>query len=74
MEKMKLKEFWESQQSADRNKILMEMAEKCQNSIETVRSWMLGYRNPKGLYKEILFAYIRDNYQIEIIEEKGVVK
>lgn len=71
MEKMKLKEFWESQQSADRNKILIEMAEKCLNSIETVRSWMLGYRNPKALYKEILFAYIRDNYKVEIIEEGG---
>ena len=71
MGKMKLKEFWESQQSADRNKILMEMAEKCHNSIETVRSWMLGYRNPKGLYKEILFAYIRENFQTEIIEEGG---
>lgn len=71
MEKMKLKEFWESRQVADRNKILMEMAEKCHNSIETVRSWMLGYRNPKGLYKEILFAYIRENFQTEIIEEGG---
>lgn len=27
--------------------------------------------NPKGLYKEILFAYIRDNYNVEIIEEGG---
>lgn len=71
MEKMKLKEFWDSQQSTDRNKILIEMSEKCLNSIETVRSWMLGYRNPKALYKEILFSYIRDNYKVEIIEEGG---
>lgn len=69
LKKVKLREFWESQEVAVRNKILIEMAEKCHNSIQTIRAWMLEYRNPKGLYKEVLFAYLKDNFQVEIIEE-----
>lgn len=32
---------------------------------------MLETRNPKGLNREALFSYIRDNFQVEIIEEGG---
>ena len=70
VKKMRLREFWESQEVAVRNKILIEMAEKCQNSIQTIRSWMLEYRNPKGLYKEVLFAYLKDNFKVEIMEDE----
>lgn len=68
MKKMKLREFWEAQTVESRNKILIEMAEKCRNSIQTVRAWMLEYRNPKGLDREALFEYIKDNFQVEITE------
>ena len=71
MEKMKLREFWDASDTARKNKILMEVSEKCQNSVQTVLAWMLGTRNPKGLNREALFSYIRDNYQIVIIEEGG---
>ena len=68
MKKMKLREFWEAQTVECRNKILIEMAEKCHNSIQTVRAWMLEYRNPKGLDKEALHSYLKDNFQVEITE------
>lgn len=71
MKKMKLREFWEAQSVECRNKILIEMADKCRNSIQTVRAWMLEYRNPKGLDREALFTYIKDNFQVEIIEAHG---
>lgn len=71
MKKMKLREFWDDCTTGRKNRILLEVSEKCQNSIETVRSWMLETRNPKGLNREALFSYIRDNFQVEIIEEGG---
>ena len=66
MKKMKLREFWEAQTVENRNKILIEMAEKCRNSIQTVRAWMLEYRNPKGLDREALFEYLKDNYHHQV--------
>lgn len=71
MKKMKLREFWKTQKTPTKNKILIEMSEKCKNSIETIRSWMLETRSPKGLYREVLFTYLKDNFQVEIIEEGG---
>ncbi|MBQ8958117.1 MAG: hypothetical protein IJ057_06400 [Bacteroidales bacterium] len=47
------------------------MSEMCKNSIETVRSWMLQTRNPKGLYRDVLFTYLKDNFQVEITKEGG---
>lgn len=54
--------------SADRNKLLFEVSQICQNSIQTVQAWMLEYRTPKGLDKDALSKYIRENYNTEIIE------
>jgi len=71
MEKMNLRAFWESQPVATRNKILLEVADKCHNSIQTVRAWMLEYRKPQGLYRDALAEYLRENFQVEIIEEGG---
>lgn len=71
MKKMKLREFWDDCSTGRKNRILLEVSEKCRNSIETVRSWMLETRNPKGLNREALFSYIKDNFQVEIIEEGG---
>jgi len=68
MKKMKLREFWEAQTVECRNKILIEMSDKCRNSIQTIRAWMLEYRNPKGLDREALLTYIKDNFQVEITE------
>lgn len=69
IKKMKLREFWEDCTVEKRNKILMGVSEKCQNSIQTVRTWMLGYRNPKFLDRKALYSFIKDNFQVEIIEE-----
>lgn len=71
MKKMKLREFWEAADTARKNKILIEVSGKCQNSVQTVLAWMLGTRNPKGLNREALFAYFKENFQVEIIEEGG---
>ena len=30
---------------------------------------MLEYRNPKGLDREALFTYLKENFQVEIIED-----
>ncbi|MBQ8958094.1 MAG: hypothetical protein IJ057_06285 [Bacteroidales bacterium] len=68
MKKVELREFWESQQVATRNKILLEVADRCHNSIQTVRAWMLEYRKPKGLYRDALANYLKDNFQVEITE------
>ena len=53
---------------ANRNKILLELADKCHNSIQTVRAWMLEYRKPQGLYHDALVEYLKDNFQVEIID------
>ena len=71
MQKKSLKEFWKEADTATRNKILLEVSEMCKNSIETVRSWMLQTRSPKVLYHDVLFTYLKDNFQVEIIEEGG---
>jgi len=71
MKKMRLREFWESCDIKKRNKILLEMSEKCQNSIQTIRAWMLGYRYPKGLDREALFDYIKKNFKVEIFTEES---
>ena len=71
MKKMKLREFWNDCPTGRKNRILLEVSEKCKNSIETVRSWMLETRSPKGLYREVLITYLKDNFQVEIIEEGG---
>ena len=68
MKKVKLRAFWESQPVATRNKILLEVADKCHNSIQTVRAWMLEYRKPQGLYRDALAEYLKDNFQVEITE------
>lgn len=71
MKKMRLRDFWDNCTTGRKNKILREVSEKCQNSTETVRTWMLGTRNPKGLNRTALFSYIRDNFDVEIIDEGG---
>ena len=71
MKKVKLRAFWESLPVATRNKILLEVTDKCHNSIQTVRAWMLEYRKPLGLYRDTLAEYLKDNFQVEIIEEGG---
>ena len=71
MKKVKLREFWESLPVSTRNKILLEVADRCHNSIQTVRAWMLEYRKPQGLYRDALATYLKDNFQVEIIEEGG---
>ena len=67
MKKMKIKEFWMALGRADRNKLLFEVSQICQISIQTVQAWMLKYRTPKGLNKDALSKYIRENYNTEII-------
>lgn len=32
---------------------------------------MLEYRKPQGLYRDALAEYLKDNFQVEIIEEGG---
>lgn len=71
MEKMKLKEFWQSTDGCGKIFILTKAAEKCQVSIDTVKAWMLGYRSPKRLNRETIFNLIKDNFNVEIIEEGG---
>lgn len=71
MKKVKLREFWESLPVPTRNKILLEVADICHNSIQTVRAWMLEYRRPQGLYLDAFAKYLKDNFQVEIIEEGG---
>ena len=69
MKKRKLREFWESRDKALTNKILSDLAEICGKSIQTIQAWMLGYRKPDKLESAALAGYIKDNFQVEIIEE-----
>lgn len=71
MEKMKLKEFWLTRNGREKTFILTKAAEKCQVSIDTVKAWMLGYRSPKGLNRDALLGFIKENFNVEIIEEGG---
>lgn len=71
MQKITLKQFWKSIDTTQKEKLRIAMAEKCGKSIDTVQAWMLGYRKPSRLEAEALHAYIKDNFQVEIIEEGG---
>ncbi len=71
MEKITLKQFWKSIDTTQKDKLRIAMAEKTGKSIDTVQAWMLGYRKPSRLEAEALHAYIKDNFQVEIIEEGG---
>lgn len=71
MEKMTLRQFWKSIGTSQKDKIRISMAEKTGKSIDTVQAWMLDYRKPSRLEAEALYAYLKDNFQVEIIEEGG---
>ncbi|MDO5342998.1 MAG: hypothetical protein Q4F69_11190 [Bacteroidia bacterium] len=46
----------------------MSLANKCHVSIDTVKAWMLGYRNPKGLNRDAVLYFVKKEYNVEIIE------
>lgn len=71
MEKMTLRQFWKSIGTSQKDKIRISMAEKTGKSIDTVQAWMLDYRKPSLLEVKALHAFIKDNFQVEIIEEGG---
>jgi len=71
MQKMTLKQFWKSIDTTQKDKLRISMAEKTGKSIDTVQAWMLGYRKPSRLEAEALHDYLKDNFQVEIIEEGG---
>lgn len=71
MEKMTLRQFWKSIGTSQKDKIRISMAEKTGKSIDTVQAWMLDYRKPSLLEAKALHAFIKDNFQVEIIEEGG---
>lgn len=71
MKKMTLREFWQELGSGTRQHFLIEVPQKCQVSIDTVKAWMLGYRSPKGLNRDALLGFIKKNFNVEIIEEGG---
>lgn len=72
MKKMTLREFWQESGSGVKKNTLASVATKCQVSIDTVKAWMLGYRSPKGLNRDALLNFIKDNFNVEIIEKGGV--
>lgn len=71
MEKMTLKQFWMSIDTTQKGKMRIAMAEKCGKSLDTVQAWMLGYRKPSRLEEEVLHQYIKDNFNVAIIEKGG---
>lgn len=71
MQKMTLKQFWKSIDTSQKDKLRIAVGEKCGKSVDTVQAWMLDYRKPSRLEAEALHAYIKDNFQVEIIEKGG---
>lgn len=71
MEKMTLNEFWRSIDTEKKDRLRIVMSEKCGKSTDTIKAWMLDYRKPSRLEAEALRAYLKDNFQVEIIEEGG---
>lgn len=70
MQKQTLKQFWKSLLTEEKDKLRIDMAQKCGKSIDTIQAWMLDYRKPSRLEAEALHAYIKTNFQVEIIEEE----
>lgn len=71
MEKMELRAFWESCATSAKNTVLISVAERCGKSIQTVQAWILGSRNPSRLDHEALCAFIRENFNVEIVTKRG---
>ena len=71
MQKKTLKELWKSISTTEKDTLRIKVASECGKSIDTVQAWMLDYRKPSRLEAEALHAYIKDNFQVEIIEEGG---
>lgn len=69
MKKMKLREFWASRDKASSTKILTDLAEICGKSIQTIQAWMLDYRKPDKLETAAVVSYLKENYQVEIVED-----
>ncbi len=69
MRKMNMKDFWKSLDTAQKVQLRIDVAKKSGKSIDTVLQWMLGYRSPSKLEKEALLKYIKDNFDVEIVEE-----
>lgn len=71
MKRMNLNDFWKSRDKASTNTILIEIADICGKSIQTIQAWMLGYRKPNKLEATAISNYLKEKYQVEIIEEGG---
>lgn len=71
MKRMNLIDFWKSRDKASTNTILIEIADICGKSIQTIQAWMLGYRKPDKLQAAAVSNYLKEKYQVEIIEEGG---
>ena len=41
MQKMTLKQFWKSIDTKNKDKVRIEMSQKCGKSIDTIQAWML---------------------------------
>ena len=70
MKKMNMKDFWKSLETAQKIQLRIDIAKKSGKSIDTVLQWMLGYRTPSKLEHEALIKYIKENFNIEIVEEE----
>lgn len=65
-----MKDFWKSLETAQKIQLRIDIAKKSGKSIDTVLQWMLGYRTPSKLEHEALIKYIKENFNIEIVEEE----
>lgn len=72
MQTTTLKQLWKSLTPDQRDTLRADVGRKCGKSIDTVYAWMIEYRAPSKLEKEALLAYIKENYNVEIVEAEVV--
>lgn len=73
MRTLTLKQLWKSLDIKQRDELRAAVSKKCGKSFDTVYAWMIEYRVPPKLDKEVLIDYIKENYNVEIIETEVVL-
>lgn len=67
-----LKEFFGELSEKSKRQVIIDLQSKLRRPYSTVYCWMTGKRNiASPTEADIVCNYIRDNYQVEIIEEGG---
>lgn len=57
-------EWWESLTPEEKDSVAIDLSDKCNTALSTVRFWGYGYRTPKSRSQEIIVNYLKSSKKI----------